>query len=88
MAPASAGVDATLAQFLCDAVGVGQTEAAQLPYAPLLAQVTAIPVEAIQKMPGALLPRPAALEDRRRYPRSNCPRSLSQLSRSCFLPYP
>jgi phosphate transport system substrate-binding protein len=51
--PTSAGADATLAQFLCYAVGQGQSEAAKLLYAPLSAQVTALSVSAIQAIPGA-----------------------------------
>jgi MYXO-CTERM domain-containing protein len=52
-APASAGADATLAQFLCYAVGQGQQEAAKELYAPLSAQITAIAVQAIEHIPGA-----------------------------------
>ena len=52
-APTSAGADATLAQFLCYAVGAGQNQAASLLYAPLSQQVTAISVNAIEQIPGA-----------------------------------
>jgi ABC-type phosphate transport system substrate-binding protein len=51
--PASGAADAVLAQFLCFAVGQGQSSAAKLLYAPLSAQVTALSVSAIQGIPGA-----------------------------------
>jgi len=52
-APTSAGADATLAQFLCYAVGAGQNDAAPLKYAPLSQQVTQLSVNAIENIPGA-----------------------------------
>jgi ABC-type phosphate transport system substrate-binding protein len=52
-APASAGADATLAQFLCYSVGAGQNRASPLLYAPLSQQVTTLAVNAIEGMPGA-----------------------------------
>jgi ABC-type phosphate transport system substrate-binding protein len=52
-APASAGADATLGQFLCYAIGQGQSEAARELYAPLSSQVTQLSVAAIQSIPGA-----------------------------------
>jgi ABC-type phosphate transport system substrate-binding protein len=52
-APASQGVDATLAQFLCYAVGQGQSEAARELYAPLSSVVTQLSVAAIGAIPGA-----------------------------------
>ena len=52
-APASAGVDQSLAEFLCYSVGAGQNDAAPLLYAPLSREVVTISVHAIDAMPGA-----------------------------------
>ena len=52
-APASAGVDQSMAEFLCYSVGQGQNDAAPLLYAPLSREVTAISVQAIEAIPGA-----------------------------------
>ena len=52
-APASAGGDQSMAEFLCYAVGQGQNDAARLLYAPLSREVTAISVQAIEAIPGA-----------------------------------
>jgi phosphate transport system substrate-binding protein len=52
-APASAGRDQSMAEFLCFAVGQGQNDAARLLYAPLSREVTAISVQAIEAIPGA-----------------------------------
>ena len=51
--PTNAGADATLAAFLCYAVGQGQNDAARETYAPLSAAVTQLSVQAIQAIPGA-----------------------------------
>lgn len=51
--PSSAGSDATLAQFLCYAVGTGQSDAEVLRYAPLSQMVTTVSVNAIEQIPGA-----------------------------------
>lgn len=50
-ATVDAGADATLAQFLCYAVGAGQQDAPRLRYAPLSQQVTQLSVAAIDSIP-------------------------------------
>jgi len=50
-APTSAGADATLAQFLCYAIGAGQQDAPRLLYAPLSLQVTGIALGQLNSIP-------------------------------------